>query len=240
MGTVPTYTTGENGAESARPGSAPRAVARHAGRHRAHSVYRLTRGGDDRVYATNGLAFSPEGYSLFKHGDERWARRFGHELADSLMGAEAALFDRIRSDEVLIAAFPYKYVPTAAARMVRHTVRRLNHVLSGQGKPTVGHLHAFKFPWQASIEHHFAGMGREARRRILENVELSVDERRLRGTHLIVVDDIRITGASQDKFLEMLYRVEGLRSLTVVFLCDMDPAVAEGTRRSRAGSTRPK
>ena len=67
----------------------------------------------------------------------------------------------------------------------------------------------------------------EARRRILDNVELSVDKDRLRGTHLIIVNDIRVTGATEDKFLQLLLRVEGLRSLAGVFLCNVDPAVAK-------------
>lgn len=194
--------------------------------HRTHCVYRLDRRGDGRIRATNGPAFSPEGYSLFKHGDERWARRFGREVAEELMASEPALFDSIRSDGVLIAAFPYKYVPTAAALMTEHAVTRLNHALVARGRPTVGCLHAFKYPGRASVEHHFPTMGEEERRSILDNVELSVDERRLRGADLIVVDDVRVTGASQDRFLRLLYGVEGLRSLTVVFLCDVEPDLA--------------
>ena len=139
---------------------------------------------------------------------------------------ETDLFDRIHPNEVLIASFPYKCVPTVAALMVNHTFTRLNHVLSAEDKPTVGYLNVFKYPWQASGEHYFAHMGEQARRRILDNVELSVDENRLRGAQLIVVDDIRLTGATEDKFLQLLYRVEGLASLTVVYLCDVEPAVA--------------
>jgi hypothetical protein len=195
--------------------------------HRTHSLYRLTQGNDGRVYERNGKTFSLDGYSLFKHGDERWARRFGHEVADFLVDAEADLFDRIRPDGVLVASFPYKYVPTAAALMVDHAATRLNHLLSDQNKPSVGYLHVFKYPWQASGEHYFAYMEKEDRRRILNNVALSVDEDRLRDAHLIVVDDIRVTGATEDKFLELLYRVEGLRSLTVVYLCEVERAVAE-------------
>lgn len=70
-------------------------------------------------------------------------------------------------------------------------------------------------------------MGKEERRRILDNVELSIDEYRLQGTHLVVVDDVCITGTSRDRFLRLLYQVKGLSSLTVVFLCEMDPMVAE-------------
>ncbi len=103
----------------------------------------------------------------------------------------------------------------------------MNHLLSGERKPAVGYLHTFKYPWWPSGEHYFAHMGEEARRRILDKVELSVDEDRLRGAHLIVVDDIRVTGATEDRFLQLLYRVEGLRSLTVVYLCEVDPAVAK-------------
>ena len=130
------------------------------------------------------------------------------------MEMETDLFDRIRPNEVLIASFPYKCVPTVAALMVNHTFTRLNHVLSAEDKPTVGYLNVFKYPWQASGEHYFAHMGEQARRRILDNVEL------------IVVVDIRLTGATEDKFLQLLYRVEGLASLTVVYLCDVEPAVA--------------
>jgi len=153
------------------------------------------------------------------------------------MDAEADLFARVRSDEVLVASFPYKYVPTAAALMVDHAVTRPNHILSGEGKPTVGYLHVFKYPWWPSGEHYFAHMGEEARRRILDNVELSVDKDRLRGAHLIIVDDIRVTGATQDKFLQLLYRVKGLRSLTVVFSATWTRRSPRRTRRSKAGST---
>ncbi len=225
MDEVSTHLPDKTGARRTRPRPTPRTDATIES-HRTRSVYRLTQE-DDRVYATSGGDFSLEGYSLFKHGDERWARRFGHEIADFLMDAESDLFARVRSDEVLVASFPYKYVPTAAALMVDHTVTRLNHILSGENKPAVGYLHAFKYPWWPSGEHYVAHMEEEARRRILDNVELSVDKDRLRGAHLIIVDDIRVTGATQDKFLQLLYRVEGLRSLTVVFLCNVDPAVAK-------------
>jgi len=153
------------------------------------------------------------------------------------MEAEADLFARIRSDEVLVASFPYKYVPTAAALVVDYAVTRLNHVLSREDKPTVGHLHAFKYPWWPSGEHYFAQMGEEARRRILDNVELGVDKDRLRGAHLIIVDDIRVTGATQDKFLQLLYRVKGLRSLTVVFSATWTRRSPRRARRSKACST---
>lgn len=194
--------------------------------HSTHRVYRLARRDDGKIHATNGRSFSPEGYSLFKHGDQRWTRRYGHDVADLLMETQAGLFEDIRSDEVLVAAFPYKYVPTAAALMTNYTVTRLNHELVARNKPTVGHLHAFKYPWRASVEHHFPTMGEKERRHILNNVELSVDERRLRGVDLIVVDDIRVTGASQDRFLQLLYQIKGLRSLAVVFLGDVDPDLA--------------
>ncbi|CAN5681537.1 hypothetical protein BH24ACT22_BH24ACT22_01850 [soil metagenome] len=193
--------------------------------HRTHHVHRVARLGDGRLHAAYTDTFSPQSYSRFKHGDEAQARRYGHEVADLLMTEEAELFKDIRSDGVLVAAFPYKYVPTAAALMTNHTVTRLNHELVARDKPTVGHLHAFKYPWRASVEHHFPTMCEEERRNILYNVELSVDERRLRGVDLIVIDDVRVTGASQDRFLQLLYQLRGLRSLTVVFLCDVDPAL---------------
>jgi PRTase ComF-like len=109
-------------------------------------LHRLTRGVDDRICATSDGDFSLEGYSLFKPGDERSARRFGHEIADFLMEEKVELFAHDRSDEVLVASFPYKYVPTAAALMVEHAITRLNHGLSGEDKPIVGYLHAFKRP----------------------------------------------------------------------------------------------
>ncbi len=193
--------------------------------HRTHSVYRLARTlNDTQIVAPS--PFSPEGYSLFKHGDERWTRRYGYEVADRILEAEAELFDDIQADEVLIASFPYKYVPTAATLMTEHAVTRLNHKLSSQQKPTVGCVQVFKYLWQASGEHYFAHMKEADRRRILDNVKLSVDERRLRGAHLIIVDDIRVTGATEDKFLELLYQVAGLRSLTVVYLAEVDPEIS--------------
>lgn len=207
MDEVSIHLPDKTGARRLRPRSTPRTDTTIES-HRTRSVYRLTQE-DDRVYAASGGDFSLEGYSLFKHGDERWARRFGHEIADFLMAAESDLFARVRSDEVLVASFPYKYVPTAAALMVDHTVTRLNHILSGENKPSVGYLHAFKYPWWPSGEHYFAHMEEKARRRILDNVELSIDKDRLRGAYLIIVDDIRVTGRPRTSFCSCSTRSRG-------------------------------
>lgn len=191
------------------------------------AVHRLVRGEDGRIRGRESEV-SLDGYSRFKHGDERWARRFGHEVADMLLSRKSALFcsGTMRSERVLLASFPYKYVPTAAANMVDHTLARINHVLTGSGRPAAGLLHVFKYPWQASIEHYFPTMSEKERRLMLGNVRLSVDRSRLEGAHLVVIDDVRVTGATQDMLLTFLSEVPGLASLTVAFLCDVAPEVA--------------
>lgn len=202
-------------------------AAKRLSSYETHAVHGLLRG-EDGLIRGRETDFSPDGYSRFKHGDERWARKFGHEVAEMLLTEKPHLFceGAMRSDEVLLASFPYKYVPTAAANMVDHTLTRLNHVLTNSGRPAAGLLHIFKYPWQASIEHYFPTMNEEERRIMLGNVRLSVDEKRLRGAHLIVVDDVRVTGATQDMLLEFLAGIPGLASLTVAFLCDVAPEVA--------------
>jgi hypothetical protein len=86
MDEVSTHSTDKTGARRTRPRSTHRTEAIIES-HRTRSVHRLTQE-DDGVYATSG-DFSLEGYSLFKQGDERWARRFGYEIADFLMDAES-------------------------------------------------------------------------------------------------------------------------------------------------------
>ncbi len=194
---------------------------------KTHAVHRLVRGGDGVIRGWD-TSFSADGYSLFKHGDERWTRKFGREVAEMLLNERSELFrpEAMRSDRVLLASFPYKYVPTAAANMVDHTLTRLNHVLTASGRPAAGLLHIFKYPWQASIEHYFPTMSEKERRLMLGNVRLSVDARRLKGAHLVVIDDVRVTGATQDMLLDFLGGIPGLASLTVAFLCDVAPEVA--------------
>src|SRR5258708_14137183 len=120
-----------------------------------HVLYHLAKKSDGRIVATNTDHFSQEEYSKFKHGDERVARKYGNAVAKLLLEKEHGLFTTM-PDQVVLASFPYKELPTAAAHMAGYAVNTLNHYLSMQNLRSVGLLHAYKYICNASIDHKFA------------------------------------------------------------------------------------
>jgi len=147
--------------------------------------------------AINGacrLPFSPARYSRYKYGSVAAAETFARALGAAFCEAhpELALAPRL-----LMASSPYVYVPAAAATLARALQPVLNAARAINGLAPAPLLRVDRIAASAG---DYGTLSAQARDLHMAANVLSFRRFRpaqLRGAHLLVVDDVRVTGAHQ-------------------------------------------
>jgi hypothetical protein len=138
--------------------------------------------------------FSAAAYSRYKYGCPDATGRFAGLLSAAFLAHRPGLAHRGR---LLVASSPYHRVPTAAAALARRFRTLLNNVRAGRGlAPAVG-VHIERM---TTTSGDYGTLGSAQRRRLMAGNRLSfraVLPHAGAGAHLIVIDDVRITGAHQ-------------------------------------------
>jgi hypothetical protein len=156
---------------------------------------------DGQVLCQDGSPFDRVAYSHFKYGFLPPAIEYGRRLA-SLIADQ--LFEVAGTEPITIVSAPYKYLPTASHAVAQAITAELAYraVMNGLEPPVL--VPFFKSRPGSS---NYAKSSEEYRQRSLATLGLRIDESRVRGAHVVVVDDIRITGSAEKataQFLESL------------------------------------
>lgn len=181
------------------------------------ALYSLTAdSGGFRVEATETkLPFLPSEYSHFKYGRLDITERYGEALADMIVAHLAPLL-RV-SDQVVVMGTPYKRVPNAARMLAIGAQRHMRRA----GIPT---------SYTCIYQHRLmAGdySGLSARERELRNRQKKryIDLDDFAGRHVVLIDDIRVTGSVERSVAALLGDVPML-SMTIANLVHLDPDAA--------------
>lgn len=160
--------------------------------------------------------FDPYAYSLFKYGHGVLADDYGRRIGQLLLSHLEPV--RGTGEEVVVVGTPYKRVPNAA----RWLAVSAQHDIRIAGIPAA---YATVYQQHLSVGDYgrLTAEEREARNRQKRRV---FDPEEFQGRHVVVVDDIRITGSITASVAEMFGDVPVL-SLTFAFLVIMDPGVTE-------------
>ena len=160
-----------------------------------HALHQLGWNGDAFV-DLNGQAFDPTAYSRFKYGNGEATRHYARQLADvflSELGDWLADADRLP----VLSGSAYKVMPTAAQYLVQFFAERLERK-SGP----LDRLHIYR---QEVPEKDFSHLPYERRIKALAGNHYRLTETwRLKGRRLIVLDDIRVTGAHEANLTRLL------------------------------------
>jgi hypothetical protein len=126
---------------------------------------------------------------------------------------------------LLIASSPYRRVPTAANTLAARFGTVLNAARAGRGLSPAPLVHIERMTVSSG---DYGTLSAEARIRLMAVNALSFD--RLRpyadGTHLIVIDDVKVTGAHQ-RCLTRASETLPLRSRTFLYIAAFDGTSAE-------------
>lgn len=167
--------------------------------------------------------FCPHQFSRFKWGDENAAEDLGRALASGFIQ------ERLENKPVpeFTVAVSYERVPTAAYYLRKYFVRQLNQWLLSHGHAACEQVQIRR---RTSFYHDFGLMSAKERARHMGNDQFEMDTELLVGKTLIILDDIRITGAHEMRLLRMLRDLGITNDTFVVYyaeLCNphIDPTI---------------
>jgi len=156
---------------------------------------------DGQIMRHDGRPFDRVDYSHFKYGYVPPAVEYGKELAHLIADR---LFTLAGTTPITIVAAPYKFLRTASEQIA--IALRDELVIDAQRR---GIIPPKLVPlYKAAVgDSSYAKSSMSDRLSMLATLGLSTDESRITGHHVLVVDDIRITGTAEKvtaKYLEPL------------------------------------
>jgi hypothetical protein len=155
-------------------------------------------------FSEKEIPFDPAEYSRFKYGSKSVARKFGKELGVGLGRFLTKDPQRSISDVVVLPS-PYMFIPTATFALKDYTIAALNKFLVERKHDPVMESKVYR---QTGYTEDYGQMSIEDRRRVMNAETFHTDKEFLRDKTVIFMDDIRITGAHEERMEEMIERLE--------------------------------
>ena len=149
------------------------------------------------------IQFDPSDYSLFKYGSRSLANKFGQELMQTFF--DSAGFQKILADttgrKIIVLPPPCIHVPTAGYYLADAFFNHLNLKLHENG---LSHAWFLKMYRQKSYFVDYGKMSAEERHNTLADEIFKLDAAFLAGNICLFIDDIRISGAHEERVRRML------------------------------------
>ena len=142
--------------------------------------------------------FSAKDYSRLKFGCDVTAKKFGYKLAESFFAAHS---DKLLANQCVVIPSPYNFVKNAATVMTLHFLDRLNDlVVSINGN----HVEYATVSRKVSYTADYGFLSKEKRKGLINQDSFFINREQFRGKFLIFIDDVRITGAHEEKLIDEL------------------------------------
>ncbi len=181
------------------------------------ALHRITDQSDGRIITDDAGVFDTLNYSRFKYGDTLAATSYGSLLASIIANCETFRMSRDAQEDVVVTASAYKSLPTAAQAVATAAI----DALEALGCPvSSGRIHRDKL-----TEGDYGAMSTDERAYWMSCNGLWVDSAQFEGKHVIIVDDISISGQHERSVVEMFETVD-IRTLTMVHVLRLDPELA--------------
>jgi hypothetical protein len=155
------------------------------------------------ITSGNNLGFSAVNYSKFKYGSKDVARRFGKELGAYLISQ--GYFDTTSDKQIVIIPSPYYFIPTATYAMKDYLIHTINNHLVKIGQNPVQEAKIWRKPAYVT---DYGDMSEIERKAAIGSESFHLDRDFVKGKHLMFLDDIRITGAHEERIKEMIERLQ--------------------------------
>lgn len=185
----------------------------------AIAVYDIDYIGDELVATGTGTQNAPFDYLLysrFKYGQKSAADTFAREIARTI---EPHLWPALDYKEpIVVTGTPYKRIPNAAQALAINTFRRLSR--------TDGLNVSYASIYQPRLAvGDYSKLSQADRDRRNQQKTRAFDSSDFEGRHVLLIDDVRITGSIERSTVAMLANVPTL-SITCVNLVRLNPATA--------------
>lgn len=141
------------------------------------------------------LPFVAAHYSRYKYGSTSSGNAFAYALGDAFHYAFPQL---VNSPSLFVASSPYKYVPTAAYALARTFFHYLNHLRDNLALPPAQFI---KIERQRTSSGDYGLLSSEQRLASMRANPVSVHQALSHNADLIIIDDIKVTGAHQSRLI---------------------------------------
>lgn len=145
----------------------------------------------------HGDIFDAATYSRFKHGCSESTRHY----AESLASAIAQNYPHWGSHDVVIAGSAYKVAPTASQAIAELVFEYL--------QPFFPSLTKVKIHRESVFPSDYGLLSLEERQHLMNCNQISVDVPAIQNKKLIVIDDLRVTGAHETRIRELISEIDG-------------------------------
>ena len=186
-----------------------------------HNLYELHVDTDNQLIDQKGDLFDVAAYSRFKYGQADTGRLYALALARDFI---ATYPDTALHDEKIVVSGPsYKYLSTASHGIVHYFCMALNAYRVQRGLEPVQQLHSIRSTVGSDA---YAAGDAALRATHLAKSEYHVDTEMIRGSLFIFIDDVNVTGATEERTLERTIPC-GPLGIFCLHVAAIDPAYAE-------------
>lgn len=187
-------------------------------------------GEDGRLCTDSGSPFADVAYSSAKYGSTVAARRYGYLLADKLVRDKPHLVGD-RHTNVLVMGPVRSYLPKGAQAIANFLLQSLNHHRFTSRLPAARPVDALRLTPQPTdrpedVLHPYSSLQRDQRAAMMDAVVDYVDPYFIAGAHVLVVDDMLVTGVAEQKVADLLDPL-GPKSVCYLYATRLEATTAE-------------
>ena len=190
----------------------PQSIPRWVTRMRLHEIIYH----DGRFSSLGGTQFDPHAYSRFKYGHEDIAQAYGRELAKLVAERLATALET--GEPITITGTAYRSMPNAASRVA--------HAVYWSLKEAGFNVIYSRIYRMILTEGDYGRMSEADRLSATKRKSLSVDPGDYEGRHVVVIDDIKITGTIEQSSLDFFSNMPIL-SLTLAHVLQLNQTLHE-------------
>ena len=167
------------------------------------------------------MPFDTQSYSRFKYGDGNIARLYAFGLAEVLAQTRPELI--YGNEQVVITSSAFKYVPTASHAIATAFQDAISYLRYTQGLPASDNIKIHR----AHVEEgDYGTRSLGEREEIMRRNGIRIDGDYIKGKHLLIIDDVIITGSHERK-VEQIIDSLGLLSVQFLYALQMDAEEAK-------------
>lgn len=154
-----------------------------------------------------GHVFDAGSYSEFKYGSLRKASGFAKQLANFVDECIPS------ADDLILSSGGYKEIPSAAAHLTACVHPILNKRRAERGNAPLSLIKIKRLDIHPG---DYSRLSADERLKLMRNTSFDVPEE-VRGRHILLIDDVRVTGAHESQMRESLKKA-GASEVTFVYL----------------------
>lgn len=173
-----------------------------------------------RLHEADGTVFDMSAYSKFKYGETTAPVGYGLDLVRLFLERYPDL--ALATGKVLITPTSYKYLPTPAMGIARAFMRALNIVRVQNRLEPAMMIHIIRS--QVGMD-TYAMVSQAERLALLSQGTHHFDAGLIKDSTLIAIDDVKVTGATQQRMHQRLLKLEPA-TIAYLFMAAIDPAYA--------------